>query len=304
MQTPQYPEVHIAQYPEQHDLCHPPPPQPAVATATPIAVARPVPAVAAAASPSQPMLPAEEQLSTCSGKVSLGGGDALPARLRLGGCSAHYVIDTRAMQWPGDSAALVLAPACGGLCCCGAFCASDLTLVVAPDTAVRTYAEGLDPHIHTHCSPTLTAASHSLLPHTHCSLYTLTLQPKLDVTRVPPSLRALPHTLGQRVRLPYQAARQAATARALREAGLQGLTLLPPTLPARLASQAHALASAAAAAADARNRGERAHVLSRAESGDAGGRRDSATMLRHVSRVVFKHEMCGQISLCYKYQHM
>ena len=110
MQTPQYPEVHIAQYPEQHDLCHPPPPQPAVATATPIAVARPVPAVAAAASPSQPMLPAHEQLSTCSGKVSLGGGDALPARLRLGGCSAHYVIDTRAMQWPGDSAALVLGP--------------------------------------------------------------------------------------------------------------------------------------------------------------------------------------------------
>mmetsp|Transcript_42527 Transcript_42527/g.136777 ORF Transcript_42527/g.136777 Transcript_42527/m.136777 type:complete len:200 (+) Transcript_42527:108-707(+) len=146
MQTPQYPEVHIAQYPEQHDLCHPPPPQPAVATATPIAVARPVPAVAAAASPSQPMLPAEEQLSTCSGKVSLGGGDALPARLRLGGCSAHYVIDTRAMQWPGDSAALVLAPACGGLCCCGAFCASDLTLVVAPDTAVRTYASGCASH--------------------------------------------------------------------------------------------------------------------------------------------------------------
>jgi len=183
MQTPQYPEVHIAQYPEQHDLCHPPPPQPAVATATPIAVARPVPAVAAAASPSQPMLPAEEQLSTCSGKVSLGGGDALPARLRLGGCSAHYVIDTRAMQWPGDSAALVLGPACGGLCCCGAFCASDLTLVVAPDTAVRTYAEGLDPHIHTHCSPTLTAASHSLLPHTHCSL-----------TLTAPSHSLLPHT--------------------------------------------------------------------------------------------------------------
>ena len=175
MQTPQYPEVHIAQYPEQHDLCHPPPPQPAVATATPIAVARPVPAVAAAASPSQPMLPAEEQLSTCSGKVSLGGGDALPARLRLGGCSAHYVIDTRAMQWPGDSAALVLGPACGGLCCCGAFCASDLTLVVAPDTAVRTYAEGLDAAAHTHslqphthCSFPLTAPSHSLLPpHAH-----------------------------------------------------------------------------------------------------------------------------------------
>ena len=36
-----------------------------------------------------------------------------------------------------------------------------------------------------------------LLPHTHCSLYTLTLQPKLDVIRVPPSLRALPHTLGR-----------------------------------------------------------------------------------------------------------
>ena len=170
----------------------------------------------------------------------------------------------------------------------------------------------MPPHIHTHCSLTLTAASHSLLPHTHCSLTlsapstrshcSLTLTPA--EARVPPSLRALPHTLGQRVRLPYQAARQAATARALREAGTQGLTLLPPTLPVRLASQAHALASAAAAAADARNRGERAHVLSRAESGDAGGRRDSATMLRHVSRVVFKHEVCGQISLCYKYQHM